>query len=115
LRIVRSDADTSLIRRRLFAFLACGVYLTLYASFAPMTNLETYLPFYPLAALLATPLLMRRQALLPALAAAMIAIIVFTAQPWRNEAKTSIVLVEEVVALTQPGEPVMDLKGETVF
>src|ERR1051326_1720951 len=115
LRIARSDAEPGLVRRRLFAFLACGVYLTLYASFAPMTNLETYLPFYPLAALLATPLLMRRERFLPALAVAMMAIIVITAQPWRNEAERSIVLVEEVVALTHPSEPVMDLKGETVF
>ena len=115
LRIAASDGDASLVRRRLFVFLACGVYLALYASFAPMTNLETYLPFYPLAALLATPLLMRRERLLPALAMAMIAAVVVTAQPWRNEAERSIVLVEEIVALTHPGEPVMDLKGETVF
>jgi hypothetical protein len=115
LRIAASDGEASLVRRRLFAFLACGVYLALYASFAPMTNLETYLPFYPLAAILATPLLMRRERLLPALAMAMIAVIVITARPWRNEAERSIVLVEEIVALTQPGEPVMDLKGETVF
>jgi hypothetical protein len=115
LRMAASNAETGLVRRRLFAFLACGVYLTLYASFAPMTNLETYLPFYPLAAVLATPLLMRHERWLPALAAAMIVAIVVTARPWRNEAERSIVLVEEIVALTQPGEPVMDLKGETVF
>ena len=115
LRIARSDCDASLVRRRLFAFLACGAYLTLYASFAPMTNLETYLPWYPLAVLLATPLLMRREAWLPALAAAMVPIIIFTAQPWRNDAERAIVLVEEVVALTRPTETVMDLKGETVF
>jgi len=115
LRMARSDAEPGLVRRRLFVFLACAVYLTLYASFAPMTNLETYLPFYPLAALLATPLLMRRERLLPAFGVAMIAIIVVTAQPWRNEAERSIVLVEEIVALTEPGDPVMDLKGETVF
>lgn len=115
LRIARSDAEPGLVRRRLFAFLACGAYLTLYASFSPMTNLETYLPFYPLAVLLATPLLMRRERLLPAFAIAMLVAIVVTAQPWRNEAERSIVLVEEVVALTHPGETVMDLKGETVF
>jgi hypothetical protein len=115
LRIARSGAEPALVRRRLFAFLACGVYLALYASFAPMTNLETYLPFYPLAALLATPLLMRRERLLPAFALAMIFVIVVTARPWRNEAERAIVLVEEVVALTHPGETVMDLKGETVF
>src|SRR5436305_3876392 len=115
LRIAASDGDASLVRRRLFVFLACAVYVALYASFSPMTNLETYLPFYPLAALLATPLLMRRERLLPALAVAMMAVIVITAQPWRNEAERSIVLIEEVVALTNPGEPVMDLKGETVF
>ena len=115
LRIARSDAEPGLVRRRLFAFLACGVYLTLYASFAPMTNLETYLPWYPLAVVLATPLLMRRERWLPPLAAAMVPIIVFTAQPWRNDAERSIVLVEEVLALTHPSETVMDLKGETVF
>ena len=115
LRIARSEAEPSLVRRRLFAFLACGVYLTLYASFAPMTNLETYLPWYPLAAVLATPLLMRRELLVPALAMAMIPIIILTAEPWRNEAERSIVLVEEVIALTHPSETVMDLKGETVF
>jgi len=115
LRIARSDCEPSLVRRRLFAFLACGVYLTLYASFSPMTNLETYLPFYPLAAVLAAPLLMRWDRLIPALAAAMIAVIIVTAQPWRNEAERSIVLVEEIVALTSPNETVMDLKGETVF
>ena len=98
LRMARSDAEPALVRRRLFVFLACGVYLALYASFAPMTNLETYLPFYPLAALLATPLLMRRERLLPALAVAMIAVVVVTAQPWRNEAERSIVLVEEIAA-----------------
>ena len=115
LRIARSDADPSLVRRRLFAFLACGVYLTLYASFAPMTNLETYLPWYPLAVVLATPLLMRRERWLPAVATAMLPVIIITAQPWRNDAERSIVLVEEVLALTQPSETVMDLKGETVF
>jgi hypothetical protein len=115
LRMARSGGEPGLVRRRLFVFLACGVYLALYASFAPMTNLETYLPFYPLAALLATPLLMRRETLVPALAAAMLVVIVVTARPWRNEAERSILLVEEVVALTHPGETVMDLKGETVF
>jgi hypothetical protein len=80
-----------------------------------MTNLETYLPFYPLAALLAAPLLMRRERLLPAFAVAMMVVIVVTARPWRNEAEQSILLVDEVLALTQPGDPVMDLKGETVF
>jgi hypothetical protein len=115
LRIAASDGDVRLVRRRLFAFLACSVYLALYASFAPMTNLETYLPFYPLAAVLAAPLLMKRERWLPALAGAMLIVIVVTAQPWKNEAERSIVLVEEIVALTHPGEPVMDLKGETVF
>src|ERR1051325_3335976 len=115
LRIAHSDAEPALARRRLFAFLACGVYLALYASFAPMTNLETYLPWYPLAVIMATPLLMRHERWLPSLAAAMVPLIGVTAQPWRNDAERSIVLVEEVLALTQPSETVMDLKGETVF
>jgi len=65
--------------------------------------------------LLLAPLLARREIVVPAFAAAMLVVIVVTARPWRNEAEQSILLVDEVLALTQPGDPVMDLKGETVF
>jgi hypothetical protein len=37
------------------------------------------------------------------------------AKPWRNDAAAEVQVVETVLSLTSPDEPVMDLKGESVF
>lgn len=115
LRIARSEGDGEVVRLRLFVAMCAGVYLTVVVAFWPMTALESYLPFYPLAALVAAPLLLKRRLLVPAFATAMIVAIVVTAEPWKNEAHNEIAMVDEVLALTAPSDPVMDLKGESVF
>jgi len=115
LRLARAEGEQEIVRMRLFVFMAAGIYLTIVAAFWPMTAAETYLPFYPLAALLAAPLLMQRRFLAPAFAVAMLVAIVVTAEPWKNEANEEIAMVDEVLAITDPADPVMDLKGETVF
>jgi hypothetical protein len=115
LRLARAEGETAIVRMRLFVAMAAGVYLTVVVAFWPMTALESYLPFYPLAALMVAPLLLRRRLLVPAFAVAMIAAIVVTAAPWKNEAHQEIAMIDEVLALTDPGDPVMDLKGESVF
>jgi len=115
LRMARSDGDGAIVRMRLFVAMCAGVYLTVVVAFWPMTALESYLPFYPLAALVAAPLLLRRRFVVPAFAVAMIVAIVITAEPWKNEAQREIAMVDEVLAMTDPHDPVMDLKGESVF
>ncbi len=116
LAILRSDAEVALVRRRLFVCLACGAYSIGLIAFWPMSSLESYLPIYPLALLLLAPWVtaQRRSAALAFAVIELIAVVI-TARPWRNEAQREIALVREVVALTGAHEPVMDLKGESVF
>lgn len=116
LTIARSEGADDQIRRRLFIFLAGAIYLTVLVSFWPMQSLESYLPFYPLAAICIAPLLRPRPVLIPATCAiVLIAAIVFMARPWRDDARAEIAMIDEVLRLTTPDETVMDLKGETVF
>lgn len=116
LSILRSEADASLVRRRLFVCLACGAYSIGLIAFWPMSSLESYLPIYPLALLFVAPWLaeQRRVAALTFATIELVAVII-TARPWRNEAQHEIALVSEIVALTGAHDPVMDLKGESVF
>jgi hypothetical protein len=116
LLIARTEGDDTIIRRRLFIFLAGAIYFSVLVSFWPMTSMESYLPFFPIAAIFVAPLLRPRPVLVHAtVAAALVIAIVITAQPWRNDAREEIAMIDEVLALTSPGEPVMDMKGETVF
>lgn len=114
--ISRMEGDDLTIRRRLFIFLAGAMYFSVLVSFWPMTSMESYLPFFPIAAIFIAPLLRPRPALVQAAVAASLIIAIFvTARPWRNDAREEIAMIDEVLALTSPGEPVMDMKGETVF
>lgn len=117
LRIAKSEGDEPIIRKRLFLFLAASVYFVVLVSFWPMTSAESYLPFYPVAAILIAPLLLRsRQILVPAtIALALVVTTIASARPWRNDALSEVQVVEAVLTLTSPDEPVMDLKGESVF
>ncbi|HEY2092233.1 MAG TPA: glycosyltransferase family 39 protein [Thermoanaerobaculia bacterium] len=117
LRLAKSEGEDGIVRKRLFIFLAASVYFVILVAFWPMTSAESYLPFYPVAAILVTPLLLRAQrVLIPAtVAAALIVTTVVTARPWRNDAAAEVQVVETVLSLTSPDEPVMDLKGESVF
>jgi hypothetical protein len=117
MRIAKSEGDERIIRKRLFLFLAASVYFVILVTFWPMTSAESYLPFYPVAAILVAPLLLRSQKILvPAtVAAALIVTTIATARPWRNDAAAEVQVVETVLMLTSPDEPVMDLKGESIF
>ena len=48
-------------------------------------------------------------------AVALIVTTIAVAKPWRNDAAAEVQVVETVLSLTSPDEPVMDLKGESVF
>jgi Dolichyl-phosphate-mannose-protein mannosyltransferase len=114
--IAKSEGADGQVRRRLFIFLAGAIYLTVLVSFWPMMSLESYLPFYPVAAICVAPLLRPRPVLVRATCAlALIFAIAVMGKPWRDDARDEIAMIDEVLMLTTPDEPVMDLKGETVF
>jgi dolichyl-phosphate-mannose-protein mannosyltransferase len=115
LRIQRSEGDDAVVRRRLFLFLAGSIYFVILVAFWPMTSAESYLPFYPVAAILVAPLLLKRKFVPMTVAAALIVTTIVTAKPWRDDARREVEVVATVLSLTSPDEPVMDLKGESVF
>ncbi len=127
LRMAAAEGPVPLVRRRLFLFLTSACFFTVLSAFWPMLSLESYLPFYPLAMILITPVLLDKvPALVPrlrlaphlfasALTAAGLVAIIVTAAPWKNEARHEVELISEVLSLTSPGDRVMDQKGETIF
>jgi hypothetical protein len=132
--IVRRTPDVSLGARRVVIFLTPAVYISVLFSFWPLLTREDYLPFYPLFVLLLTPVVLaipywiapRRGELMPfiphytvlvptVVAILEIACVVGGGSLWRNRTHDAIDLLAEVLRLTQPTDPVVDLKGETVF
>ena len=115
LRIARSGGDPALVRRRLFIFLMASSFGVILTAFWPVLAMESYLPLMPLYLLLIAGWLAPHRALVTAFAAAEIVLLIAMAQPWRNAAREEIDLVADVLTLTAPNEPVMDMKGESVF
>jgi Dolichyl-phosphate-mannose-protein mannosyltransferase len=133
-RVVRCAPSASVGIRRAVVFLAAGGYLTALLSFWPLLTRENYLPFYPLLVLFLTPAVLtlprwiaaRWPSLLssrvlpdgwaPALVAVVeIVLLVGSGTLWRDETQEATALLADVLQLTQPTDPIMDLKGETVF
>ena len=113
-------------------FLTTFLYITALESFWPLITREDYLPFYPLAALFWTPLVVfgagRLRAAYPAvqrwagpysglLALGFLELVClsYVEKPWADPSRHHYHLLEQVLNLTRPGEYVMDEKGETVF
>jgi dolichyl-phosphate-mannose-protein mannosyltransferase len=120
----RNDGDVALIRRRLFLFLVSAVYFIVLSALWPILALESYLPFYPLAIIAVTPILLSI-AIVPSVrgvnavaASILIVALVTTAaagRVWRDDAHDEIALIRQVLQITRPSDPVMDLKGEALF
>ncbi|HJY81872.1 MAG TPA: glycosyltransferase family 39 protein [Candidatus Binatia bacterium] len=132
--IVRRTSDAGLAARRVVIFLTAAVYISALFSFWPLLTREDYLPFYPLFVLLLTPGVLavpsriahwRGESLsfpprYSVLALTFVAILeigclVIEGSLWRDHTSDATDLLAEVLRLTQPTDPVVDLKGETVF
>jgi hypothetical protein len=123
---------TSVRPRQILVFLMTGFYLTLVHAFWPLITKQDFLPSTPLVALLvvagtqwvfasferARPLLGIARAGVPvmALVCAIDIVAVCQAQlPWRDANQAEDRTLREVLRDTRPGEPIMDIHGETVF
>ncbi len=129
-RVFRFSTDPNVGFRRAFLLLLCVIYLFLIEAFWPLS--KTYLPAYPLGAILVTAGLFGlaeklsrdgvrvgravRVVPLPALAVLCEIAVLFTGKPvWKDRTTDQTNLVRDVVALTQPDDYVLDCKGETIF
>jgi Dolichyl-phosphate-mannose-protein mannosyltransferase len=130
--IVRGAATPSLAFRRAFIFLICGFYTPALYSFWNLLTRQDFLPYYPLAFVLISGALLAvsprlaqydlplshylRRVPLPAFIALVGLVLVIVTRPfWIDRAKVETNLLRGVLKLTEPGDFVLDCKGETVF
>jgi hypothetical protein len=130
--IVSAASAPAVAFRRAFVFLICGFYVPALWSFWNLLTRQDFLPYYPLAFVLCSGALL---AVSPSLAKydlrvtqplrcvplpAFIALIEFflgmAAHPfWLDRARIETNLLRGVLRLTDPGDYVLDCKGETIF
>lgn len=132
--VARRAPDADLGARRVVVLLTAGLYFLAVNTVWPTFTAQDYLPFYPLLVVLLTPSILAAPSfLIPpegsfrpgrprfgVLAAGLVAVVevgyLLTAVPLHyNGGDNETALLADVLKLTQPGDPVMDLKGETVF
>jgi dolichyl-phosphate-mannose-protein mannosyltransferase len=130
--IVRAAPEPALAFRRGFIFLICGFYAPALYSFWNLLTRQDDLPYYPLAYVLVSggllaisPRLARygprtgrylRRFPLPAFVALLGLIQLIASRPfWIDRARLETGLLRGVLKLTDPGDFVLDCKGETIF
>ena len=120
--IARRVPERALAERRVFVFLVAGLYYAALYSFWTLLTRQDFLPFYPLVAILAMPLLARfaeargrAWCVLCAVGLAGIGCILGGRPPWINGTVREREILRDTLRLTRRGEFVMDFKGECVF
>ena len=123
--LARHTPNPALARRRTFLFLFAGLYYVSLESFWALLTRQDYLPFYPVAILVAAPFIIwclktsrwaaRRTALLATLAVGLIILLIVGRPPWVDGTRDEREILREVLRLTHSSEFVMDFKGESVF
>lgn len=99
--------------RRMFLFITAHFYAAAMYCLWPLVEHEHWLPYFPLAAITIVPLLRIRQVM--GLVLVEVILTLGIGQLWRDQTRADLAVVQQTLDLTRPGEPVMDLKGETVF
>lgn len=130
--IVRRTPTPQLAFRRAFIFLICGFYVPALCSFWNLLTRQDFLPYYPLVFVLVSggllavsPRLAKysprvshylQRFSLPAFVALVELFLVIATRPfWIDRAKVETNLLRGVLKLTDPGDYVLDCKGETIF
>lgn len=120
--------------RRALIFLAAQIHILLLFSVWPLVMHQDYLPFYPFAIVLLTPAVLALPQWMPDrpqssptkrllsrvltplfIAVLEIATLLGEDPPWPGGGSEETAVLADVLRLTQPGDLVMDLKGEMVF
>ncbi len=130
--IVRAIPEPVVAFRRAFIFLICGFYVPALYSFWSLRSRQDYLPLYPLALTLLSGALLTvssylakrdlhispylRRVPLPAFIALLdFSLVIITRPFWINRAQVETNLLRGLLRLTDPGDYVLDCKGETIF
>ncbi|MEI8235379.1 MAG: glycosyltransferase family 39 protein [Verrucomicrobiota bacterium] len=129
-RMFRSTPDPALGARRVFLLLACGLYPVLLFVFWPLVTREDFLPLLPAICLGVVPVLLEildplasrisrpgwiTAAVAACLVAAEIHADISAIRPWQNRTGLQARFIAQTLRLTDPGDYVMDAKGETIY
>jgi hypothetical protein len=127
LAIARRPLPRELRVRQAFVFFAAAFYCITLLTFWPIITAEDYLPLYPALMISAAPAALwfanlvartlgAREAIVPALLAAMeLGAIVFIEPPMVDQTAEKTGIIADVLKMTDPGDFVMDGKGETIY
>lgn len=102
-------------------FLSGAFYTFLIIGFSPSLKKQTFLPCYPLLLLAGADILLassRNRWLARAPLAICLGLVVYQVvedAPWRDGMGEQRALLRDALALTRPDEPILDVKGETIF
>jgi len=134
--IKKYTPDNGIRCRRIFLLFTAGIYLASLYAFLPVIEWEHYLPLYPLFIILVTPIVLKvlAQGIAPQPGKelmqyvprrAFLCVVIFLEMcatfvvadgaPWHDDTHQQIHLLKDVLQLTEPSDPVADLKGETIF
>jgi hypothetical protein len=102
----RKNSDT-------FLATAAAIFIVTLVCFWTLISPRDFLPIMPIAALLLATAIPRAATL--ALCALFAASIAYYAKPLVNQTDEQITMLNQVLGMTRPGEPLMDYKGETIF
>jgi hypothetical protein len=131
-RMTCVSKDPSLGFRRGFVLIACASYFLAFKFFWPLTRHDNDPPFYPLAAVFCSagllavpdaligfrwnPRRILRLMPLPAFIAFGEMFVLLGMQPiWKDRTETETHLLHTMLALLEPGDFILDSKGETIF
>ncbi len=129
-RIIRTGGGQPLVARRVFLLLAGGIYPVLLFIVWPLVTREDYLALLPMIGMVLAPALIavlqklreRRpqfawtaSAVPACLVLALLALDLRAVKPWRNRTRFQESFVANALKLTDPGDFVMDPKGEMIY
>jgi hypothetical protein len=112
--LVRKRLDIA--REKRLAAAAAVFFISIVFTFSPFLSPREFLPVFPLLLMFAVAALMRAGRYAAPVAMAILAIAsVVIVRPWEDPDPYPEHFVAQVIALTQASEPVLDLKGESIF
>jgi hypothetical protein len=129
-RIIRFGEDRPLAMRRVFILLVGGIYPVILFIFWPLVTREDFLALMPVVGMVATPALLVAleklrqyrprfapfEVAIPAcLILALLAIDIHIVQPWHDRADFEEGILANTLKLTDPGDYIMDTKGEMIY
>ena len=104
--------------RRMFCAVAISLFAVTLAAFWLLISPRDMLPIMPLGAMFVASMFdrFRERVVISTVAVAiMIASLFYYTSRFADRTEQFVTMMNQVLRLTRPGEPIMDLKGETIF